>query len=402
MSLEPAGGGGSLPPGDLVLVDTSNVSYLKGTWEGYLQALGTLRTNAGHAVPSTATWQGDRADAFRSWCDKAGRDLDQLNQAMQGVVDSLNQFLGYAQGINSQMASAARTIKENVTGYWVGSDNSVGGQFMVQSHPCPLTVKGATISGVYVDASLRPSWLIAVQNILFGAERDFLTSSALADQTLATALAKFKNLQQFGHLGRSSRRGSNPLGDPTWVALTGGGIIRPSAPGFIVNPFGTQLMPEWYDPTTAQTISNFIGDHEWVVDFAAILLAFVPGGAAAATEIEVFVHGLKLTIDAAGGNLKDVPWDAIDLGLDFTGAQKVAENIVNQLIYLPKHAVTKRVSPAVAGKVTSFVQTRMREAVQAATVGSDGKARVSASTIAGISAEASAQLSVLEAAGVPG
>ena len=391
------GGGGAVNlPGDLVLVDTSKLSYLRGTWEGYLQALVTMRHNCALAVPTPAQWQGDRADRFRRWCNEAGADLDKVQAAIQAVISSLEQFATYAIEINTQMAWAAQAVKENTTGYAVGG-NTITGTFTYQGYPTTITVMGATIRAD-VQYSDQPAWLAMVRTYLLGAERDFQTYSSLADSTLGAALSGFRQLAQFGHLGRSSAS-SGPLGDPTWQALTGGGLIRPaSTAGFHTNPFSTALMPDWYDPTTAQKISNYIGEHEWVVDVFAIASAFV-GQPEVGAAVEVLVHGTKLGIDATDGDLKEVPWDAIDLALDGAGAGDVADDIVKQLIYIPKHALAEPVSPEVAKAITNFVQARMREAVAEAVTGPDGKAQVNLTTISDISAEAAARLQTLEAAG---
>jgi hypothetical protein len=207
-------------------------------------------------------------------------------------------------------------------------------------------------------------------------------------------------------LGRGSVVGDDPLAtkDPTWQQLTGGGVFRVGGTtGFINDPFGTKLMPAWYDPTMGQKVSQKIGEYSWVIDVASVVAAAFsqPEVVAGLAGLEILVHGTKLAIDVNDEDWSDVPWDVADLVLDGSGLDKLGESITKQVLYQAKHAAKESVLPEVNGKLAVFVAARLKEQLEA-TVDVNGKkvTVLPASAIAEVAAEAQAELLVLDAAGV--
>ncbi|MBO0731119.1 MAG: hypothetical protein J2P57_17815 [Acidimicrobiaceae bacterium] len=403
---DPGGGGSYASPDTLTLLDVRSAAYVKGVWEGYQDALAWARNGAERAIPTANQWQGDRAERFRSWWRGASADLDSLANGISTVVSALEIFILSAPQVNEYLATIEHLVKSNCTNYQASPpDNWIFGDFTVNGNSYWIEVTGVTINSAVLP-SPWPPWIQALYQAVYDAEVSFQAVSDSVNEYVRGALASFTSMHQFRHLGRSSAPGDDvhATSDPTWQQLTGGGVFRMPLQGFSTDPFGTKIMPSWYDPTMGQRVSEAISKYSWVGDILAIVVT-AAGQPEVGVGIEVVMHGTKLALDVSDGDTAQIPWDAVDLILDVPGApslESLAGSITKRVIYQARHAIEPSLLPEINGKLAAFVQARLKEQVQEQVL-SDGTTHtvIPASALAQVEAEAAAELEVLAAAHVP-
>jgi hypothetical protein len=429
MPVEPAPGGDSYAePVALRVLDIDNAAYVKGVWEGYRTALAWAQKDAAANMPTANQWQGDRAERFHSWWGGANADLDSLATGISSVILALEEFIMSASWVNAPLANVEYLVRTNCDHYLpIPEQNQISGMFVPKGGTSPdaeVWISGITMK--VMGAFDWPPWLRQVQALLATAAQTFQQASDSANEYLRGAMTAFTSMRQFKHLGRSNTSGDGPFADdPTWQALTGGGVFRMPLSGFTTDPFGTRLMPAWYDPTTSQKVSAWIGANEWVFDVGAFVLA-VAGQPEAAVGLEVLVHGTKLALDATDGDTGEIPWDAVDLILDVPGAlslDDLADALTQDVVYQARHAAGGSIPKAIKGSLSSlgyqaqhagetspevlaalrdFVAARLSQSIQQQ-VSADGTTYtvLPASALKEVAAEAAGEYETLMAAHVP-
>jgi hypothetical protein len=179
--------------------------------------------------------------------------------------------------------------------------------------------------------------------------------------------------------------------DPTWTALTGGGVFKPDAPGqFEGWANNNRLLPSWYEPTE----SNDLGEHIrlWLkrtsfgIEVAAIVVAIVaPEALPEVAGLYVMTKSGQVITDLAAGDKREALLDGADIVLAGAGLQNLTALVAT------KAGVTEY-STEVAKKTTEFIQGRIKEV---ATTTPKGELKVAASDLQEIVNEARSRATVL-------
>jgi hypothetical protein len=179
--------------------------------------------------------------------------------------------------------------------------------------------------------------------------------------------------------------------DPTWTALTGGGVFKPDAPGqFEGWANNNRLLPSWYEPVQ----SNDLGEHirTWLkrtsfgIEVAAIVVAIVaPEALPEVAGLYVMTKTGQVVTDLAAGDKREALLNGADIVLAGVGLQNLTALVATR-------AGVTEYSSEVAQKTTEFIQGRIKEV---ATTTPKGELKVSATDLQEIVNEARSRATVL-------